>query len=194
MKRLALFLIWTAVALPPLCHAAEPRLEAGIRHVIVFPKGDSGALDLAMSRGFGVTAELFWNERLSTQFAASFVNPEAILRPADAEPVDLGTLGLDTYALSGRFHVAPASRLSGYAGAGAAFVVIGNLDDQFGDAFETTFNSELTFLGEAGLRYRLLPRVFLDLGVSYMPLTASSEAMEVNIDPMTVTAGASWRF
>ena len=195
MKRLAFLLISSAVALPTNSHAAEPRgFEAGIRHVVVFPSGDSGALDIAMSRGFGVTADVFWTERLSTQFAASFVNPEAILRPANAEPVDLGTLGLDTYSVSGRFHIAPARRLSAYAGAGAAFVIIGNLDDQFGDTFETTFDSEFTFLGEAGLRYRLVSRVFLDLGLSYMPLRAKSDLMEVNVDPLTVTAGASWRF
>jgi opacity protein-like surface antigen len=188
MKRIVLILL---LALP----AFGADVEAGIRHIVVFPIGDSGTLDIPMSRGFGATAEVFWSERLSTQFAASFANPEAILRPENAEPVDLGTLGLDIYSASVHYHFAPQSRLSAYAGAGAALVVVGNLDDQFGDDFEATFDSETTFLGDAGLRYRVLSRVILDLGVTYMPLSPRSDQIEgVNVDPLIVTAGASWRF
>ena len=206
MKPIVLILIWSAAALPPLSHAAQPpgqsgggaaalQFEAGVRHLVVFAKGDSGSLDIPMGRGFAATAEVFWSERLSTQFAASFANPEAILRPANAEPVDLGTLGLDIYSASARYHFAPQSKLSAYAGAGAAFVVVGNLDDQFGEEIDATFGSEITFLGEGGLRYKFWPGVFLELGVSYLPLSASSETFEdVNVDPVIVTGGASWRF
>src|SRR5687768_14283599 len=188
MKRLLLILL---LAFPAL--AAD--FEIGVRHLVLIPRGDSGALDFATGRGFSATAEVFWSERLSTQVAASFANPEATLRPENAEPVDLGTLGLDIYSASARYHFSPGSKLSGYAGGGAAFVVIGNLDDQFGEEIEATFDNEITLLGEAGLRYKFWPGIFLELGVAYMPLTATSETFEdVNVDPMIVTAGASWRF
>ncbi len=188
MMRLALVLL---LAFPVL--AAD--VEVGVRHVVLFPTGDSGELDIPMGRGFAPAVEVFWSERFSTQLAASFTNPEAILRPENAEPVDLGTLGLDIYSASARYHFSPQTKLSGYAGAGAALAIIGNLDDQFGDEIEATFGNELTFLGEAGLRYKLWPGVFLELGVAYMPLTATSDDFpDVNVDPMVVTAGASWRF
>jgi outer membrane protein W len=188
MKRLLLILL---LAFPVL--AAD--FEVGVRHLVVFPRGDSGALDIPMGRGFSATAEVFWSERFSTQVAASFANPEAILRPENTEPVDLGTLGLDIYSVSARYHFSPQSKLSAYAGGGAALVIIGNLDDQFGDEFEATFDNETTFLGEAGLRYKFWPGVFLELGVAYMPLSASSEEIEgVNVDPLIVTGGAMYRF
>src|SRR5687767_14709153 len=114
MMRIALILL---LAFPVF--AAD--FELGARHLVVFPKGDSGALDLPMSRGFSATAEVFWSERFSTQFAAAFANPEAILRPENAEPVDLGTLGLDIYSASARYHFSPQRKLSAYAGGGAAF-------------------------------------------------------------------------
>jgi len=175
--------------------------EVGIRHVVVFSKGDSGALDVPMSRGFAATADVFWSERFSTQLAATFVNPEAILYPANAEPVDLGTIGLDVYSLSARYHFAPRARLGAYAGGGVAYVTIGNLDDQFGDAYVAELGSEATFLVEGGVRYRLLPQLFAELGASYMPLSAKPEVTrganlpaEVTLDPFTVSAGVSWRF
>ncbi len=223
MKRLALMalLLWSAAvsaagpqASSPARAAARdaagpagedagvPQFEAGIRHVVMSPTGEAGELDVPMSRGFGATADVFWTERISTQFAATFINPEAILFPANVEPVDLGTIGLDTYSASVRYHFAPRSRLSAYAGGGAALVQIGNLDDQFGDEVEAEFDSETAFLVEGGLRYRVLPRLFLDLGVSYMPLSAETNVTRTNVtlpaelglDPVTVSGGVAWRF
>jgi hypothetical protein len=139
MKRLLFVLLFAFPAL-----AAD--FEAGIRHVVVMSMGDSGELDIPLSRGFAATGEVFWTESISTQFAASFVNPEAILFPANAEPVDLGTLGLDVYSVTARYHFAPASRFSAYAGGGGAFVIVGNLDDQFGDAVYLEYDEQTTFL------------------------------------------------
>ena len=195
MKRLVFVLLFA-------CRVFAADFEAGIRHVVVFQTGEAGDLDVPMSRGFAATADVFWTERLSTQFAATFINPEAILFPANAEPVDLGTIGLDIYSASIRWHFAPRARFSAYAGGGAALVQVGNLDDQFGDAVEAEFESETAFLIEGGLRYRLLPRLFLDLGVSYMPLSAEPDVAktnvslpsEVGLDPVTVSGGVAWRF
>lgn len=181
MKRLVLVLL---LALP----ASAADVEVGIRHVVMTATGETAGLDLPMSRGFAATAEVFWTERLSTQFAASFVNPEASF-----EDVDLGTLGLDIYSVTARWHIAPASRLSGYAGAGAALVSIGNLDDQFGDEVLVEYGNETTFMAEAGLRYRLLPRLFVELGASYLPLSADGE-IELNVDPLVIGGGVAWRF
>ena len=195
MKKLLCVLLF---ALP--LSAAD--FEIGMRHVAAFSRGDSGELDIPLSRGFAATGEVFWTESIATQFAASFVNPEAILFPVNAEPIDLGTLGLDIYSVSARYHFAPRARLSGYLGAGAAFVSIGNLDDQFGDAIYAELGSDTTVLAEAGLRYRLLDRLYAEVGVMYLPIGAEPEATrggsalpaEVNVDPLIVSAGLAWRF
>lgn len=202
MRVTALFLL--AFAAMPL---AAADLELGIRHVVAQPSGDRGDLDIGMSRGFGASAEVFWSPRFSATLAATLVNPEAILLPSNPPPdaVDLGTLGLDVYSLTARWHIAPARRLSGFAGAGGALVQIGNLDDQFGDAFEADFDSETTFVVEGGLRYRVRPSVYLELGAMYLPLDAEPRvrvATDPNVvlpstlelDHAIVSIGAAWRF
>ncbi|MGZ5432703.1 MAG: hypothetical protein ACXWH7_07205, partial [Thermoanaerobaculia bacterium] len=100
-------------------HAAD--IEVGVQHVIAIA-GDTGELDVATSRGFGAHLDVFWSDRVSTRVAAVFVNPAAILYPDNPPPgdVDLGTLGLDIYSATARFHIAPRARFSAFAGAGAA--------------------------------------------------------------------------
>jgi outer membrane protein W len=153
-----------------------------------------------------MTGELFLTRRFSTELSATFVNPEAILFPSHPPPndVDLGTLGLQTTALTARWNFRTEARLSAFAGAGAALVTIGNLDDQFGDAVDADFDSEPTFLAEAGLRFRprRAPRLSLNATLSYMPLTATpivhktnvALPRELSLDPITFGVGATWRF
>jgi outer membrane protein len=198
MKRLLLLLL---LALP--LHAAD--LELGIRHLSMSAMGDGafdgGELDIVSSRGFGANAELFWTPRISTQLAATFVNPATFINPAD---VDLGTFGIDTYSLSARYHFAPDARLSPFVGAGGALVVFGDLEDRFGDQLEMTFDRETALLVEGGVRYRLFPSVILDASMSYMPLEATPNRVRngtavalpavVKVDPFTISLGAAWRF
>jgi len=202
MRRASFFLL-LLLALP--LHAAE--IEAGGQHVIAMPSGDTGTLDIKTSRGFSAHVEVFWSDRVSTRGAATFLNPAAILFPDSPPPtdVDLGTLGLDIYSATARIHFGTHARVSAFAGGGAALVVIGNLDDQFGDAVEVELDPETTFVAEAGLRYRLFPRVVLEMGVTYMPLEAEANTLRatdpryplpstIAVDPLIVSVGAAWRF
>lgn len=198
----------TLVLLTTPLFAAD--VEVGIRHLATTFSGDratgAGELDVASTRGFAATAEVFWTPHVSTQLAATFVNPAAILFPASGTPhdLDLGTLGLDTYSLAARWHFAPQRRWSAFAGAGVALVSIGNLEDRFGDEIEMTFDSETTFLVEGGVRFRFLPQVHLDAALSYMPLEATPRFVRndttialpqtVKLNPATFSVGASWRF
>lgn len=185
MRRLLFLLLLAA----PLTAA---RIEAGAVHVLV-TAGDNGDLEIDMSRGFGAHIEVFWSDALSTRAAATFVNP-AVFTPE----VDLGTLGLDIWSAAARWHFAPRSRFSGFAGAGGALVVAGNLDDQFGDEVEAELDSEVSPLVEAGVRYRIHPRIVLELGAAYIPLELSADEPRlpaaIAVDPLIVSAGASWRF
>lgn len=185
-------------------------LELGIRHLSQWPRGDrafaGGELEVVSSRGFAATAEVFWTPRLSTQLAATFVNPAAFIFPTTPPPndLDLGTFGIDTYSLTARYHFSPDARLSPFAGAGGALVLFGDLEDRFGDDLEMTFDRETAILVEGGLRYRIAPRVILDVAVSYMPLEATPNHVRndtnvplpesVKLDPLTISAGAAWRF
>lgn len=211
MSRLLRFLVATVVLLlfPAASRAAG--VEVGIQHVIALPMGEEGfpggVIEIEQGRGFGISGEWFVSERLSLRGAATFVNPAVILFPATPPPsdVDLGTLGLDIYSASARWHLAPRSRLSYYAGAGAAYVLMGNLEDRFGDDLEINLGPESALLAEGGLRYRFRERVFFELGVTWMPLESELDVVRadrwtvplpvtIGIDPLVLSAGASWRF
>ncbi len=200
MKTLAL--LAALVALP--LHAAD--VEVGIHHVGTMMTGDGSydgyELEVELSRGFAASAEWFFSERVSTQFSATFINPVAVINPGD---VDLNTISLDTYALSARYHFAPASRFSYFAGAGVAYVSLGNLEERFDDRIEIEFDPQTTFLVEGGVRYRVHPRIALSAAMTYMPLEADSNVLRderpgvslpetISLDPLTLSAGASWRF
>lgn len=197
----AAFVLILLAAIP--LHAAD--LELGIRHVGHWPMGDGafdgGDVEIVSSRGFAATAEVFWTPRISTQLAGTFVNPAAFLHPTE---VDLGTFGMDAYSLSARYHFAPDAKWSPFAGAGAAMVIFGDLEDRFGDDLEMTFDRETTFIIEGGLRYHMFEHVIVDAAVSYMPAettrnhvrneTSLALPTTVAVDPLTVSVGAAWRF
>ena len=180
-------------------------LELGIRHLSMRPMGDGafdgGELDIVSSRGFAATAEVFWTPRISTQLAGTFVNPAAFIHNAN---LDLGTFGIDTYSLTARYHFRSDARLSAFVGAGPAVVLFGDLEDRFGDDIEMTFDRETALLAEGGVRYRIFPNVFVDVAVSYMPVEATPNHVRndttialptrVQVDPLTISAGAAWRF
>ncbi|MFL6245546.1 MAG: OmpW family outer membrane protein [Thermoanaerobaculia bacterium] len=178
---------------------AAADLELGMRHLSMSPMG--GEVDIVSSRGFAATAEVFWTPRISTQLAGTFVNPAAFIHNAN---LDLGTFGIDTYSLTARYHVRPDARWSAFAGAGPALVIFGNLEDRFGDDIEMTFDRETALLVEGGVRYRVFPSVYVDAAVSYMPVEATPNHVRnetnialpdvVKVDPLTISAGASWRF
>ncbi|HEY0156368.1 MAG TPA: OmpW family outer membrane protein [Thermoanaerobaculia bacterium] len=194
-------LLLLALALP----IAAADVDVSVSHVGTFMTGDNafpgGELDVQTSRGFAASADVFWTPRLSTRFAATFINPVAILQPAD---IDLNTVSLDIYSASARFHFTPAARLSPFAGGGAAIVSFGNLEERFADEILMELDPEAAFLVEAGVRYRFRPRIFLEVAVSYMPLEGEVDVVReregvalpsrVAFDPVTISAGAGWRF
>jgi len=179
--------------------AFAQEFEVGARHLIVSTSSDD-AIEIGESRGFAATAELFVSPRFSTELSAGFINPQATL----ADGTDLGTLGVNTTALTARWNLAPHALISLFAGAGVAYVRVGNLDDQTDERIEVDFDSEVTYVAEAGARLRLrrARRLALVGTISYMPLKPelnvrrSNVALpkELTLDPMTIGIGATWRF
>ncbi|HEY0372715.1 MAG TPA: hypothetical protein VGD79_11975 [Thermoanaerobaculia bacterium] len=175
-------------------------IEAGVEHVFAMPMGDTGELEIPTSRGFGAHLEIFWSERVSTRASAVFLNPAAILYPDNPPPndIDLGTLGLDIYSATARFHFARHRGFSGFAGGGVALVEIGNLDDQFDDEIEIEFDPQTTFVVEGGVRYRVHPHIVLEVGAAYLPLELKDAPPplqpSIGVDPLLISAGVAWHF
>lgn len=202
MRRLLLLAL---LAMP----ASAAEIEAGIRHVAAGMMGDGrfdgGDLHIPHTRGWAMTGEVFWSDRLSTHAASTFINPAVFLRPSDPgrPEIDLDTVGINTWSLTARWNF--GSRWAPFAGAGAAYALFGTLDDRFGDDLEFELENQLTFVAEAGLRYRILPSVSLDVGAAYMPLDPETRIVhsedpalrlpeEIELDPLLITGGVSWRF
>jgi hypothetical protein len=185
--------------------------EAGIRHVVSIPmasqESGAGELDIPLSRGFAVTGETYLSPRASVMASIAFLNPEAILYPASGDPsdVDLGTLGMEVYSVTGRWQFVRKGRWSAFGGAGPAFVRFGNLDDRFGEAILATVHNETTFAAEGGVRFQFRPRLAFEVSAAWLPLEGDVEVQQssdprvtlpssVALDPVIVSIGASWRF
>lgn len=202
----ALLLIVLALLASPLV-AQQRRFEAGVRYLAMIPldrpEYSDGRLELQQGMGFGVSAERFWSERISTHLSADFAQPEAFLYPASrGEEIDLVTLGINPVALTVRYHVWPGSRISPFVGGGGAIVFLGDLDDRFGEAIHADFEPVWAPSAEAGFRYRVRPRVTLDFTAAFTPVSANLTVVRTNtplparleINPLVVSAGANWRF
>ncbi len=171
--------------------------ELGGRYIATIEQKTEN-IELHTCQGFAAFGEKFWSESLSTRLEARFLQPAAFV-----SGVDLGTLGIEPLALTMRYHLAPQARFSPYAGAGVAYVRFGDLDDQFGDDVDVTFDAETAFVGEAGVRLRLHERIYFDFGVTYMPVDATPQIHrsagvvlpdKVKINPIVLGGAASWRF
>ena len=189
-------------ALAVLCFLLSSTLsaadfEVGARYLTVRP---NDAL-LRNAMGFGVDAEVFFSNRVSANLAASFVQPVAIYEPAD---VDLGTLGITPITLTGRYYFMD-KRLTPFVGAGPAWFMLGDLDDFFDDKVLADFDARLVIATEAGLRYRMRSPLSFAMVVCYIPLDADLNIRRsdnpsvtlparLEIDPLFVAVGASWRF
>lgn len=201
--RIAIALLFSLLSIAVPAAAQRVPIEAGVQHVVGFygtTDFDAGTLELPMSRGFAATAEVFFTPSVTTHFAATFVNPEAFLNtPGET---DLGTIGIVLASATARYHFRPAGRFDPYAGAGIAYASLGNIEDRFGDALEATLEAELTWTAAAGVRYRVLPRITIEAGATYVPLRPELQVRKTNaplpeslqIDAVIISVGATWRF
>ncbi|HWW61038.1 MAG TPA: OmpW family outer membrane protein [Thermoanaerobaculia bacterium] len=180
-----------------LAAPALAQTEIGARYIATSEQ-KTDSIELHTCQGFAAFGERFWSDRFSLRLEARFLQPAAFV-----SGVDLGTLGVEPVALTMRYHLAPNARFSPYAGAGVAYVRFGDLDDQFGDDVDITFDSETAFVGEAGVRLRLHERISFDFGVTYMPVDATPLVHrgagvalpdKIRINPIVLGGAASWRF
>ncbi|HVS33674.1 MAG TPA: OmpW family outer membrane protein [Thermoanaerobaculia bacterium] len=174
--------------------------DFGIRYLSTYIK-DSGKIEVPSSLGFGATAEVIWSRNLSTQLAGTFVQPAAILTSSNT---DLGTIDMDVVSLVMRYRARDGSRFSPFAGAGAAVVFLGDLDDRFGNDIEAELETQTSLVVEAGVRSRISPRLTLEAAAMYLPLepevrvrrNEGSAAIPpvITLNPIVVSIGISRRF
>ncbi|MEM9403533.1 MAG: porin family protein [Pseudomonadota bacterium] len=137
---------------------------------------------------------------------------ELMYRRNDMKDITLGGVGTSTggdfaslsLGVSALYEFQPTDnpRLKTYVGAGFAFVQEIDIDFEV-NAMETSFETDETGLQlQAGARYDLGDRLFLDLTARYLTVSGArlefpadtSRSVESDYSPLTLSLGLGWRF
>lgn len=158
--------------------------------------------------GYGVAANVFFGDRLSTEFAIVRVNSDITFRRRAAGPVVTSDSDAEIMPITAvlQFHLIPNGRIDPYVGAGAAYVLIDDVDapDELGNIdFETLdFDDDVGLALNAGVGIKLTNNLGLTLDAKYVPLESSARAhrttgdqdVTFDINPVIFSAGLSLRF
>lgn len=137
---------------------------------------------------------------------------EVMYRRNDLKDITLGGVGTSTggdfaslsFGVSALYEFQPTDnpRLKTYVGAGLAFVQEIDIDFEI-DSAETSFETDETGLQlQAGARYDLNDRLFLDMTARYLAVSGAklefpadtSRTVESDYSPLTLSLGLGWRF
>ncbi len=140
------------------------------------------------------------------------VEGEVMYRRNDMKDITLGGVGASTggdfaslsLGISALYEFQPTNnpRLKTYVGAGVAFVQEIDIDFEV-DSVENSFETDETGLQlQAGARYDLNDRLFMDLTARYLTVSGAqmefpadtSRTIEADYSPLTLSLGVGWRF
>ncbi len=140
------------------------------------------------------------------------IESEIMYRRNDMKGITLGGVGTSTggdfaslsFGLSALYEFQPTDnpRLKTYVGAGFAFVQEIDIDFEV-DSVETSFETDETGIQlQAGARYDLNDRLFMDLTARYLAVSGAqlefpadtARVVESDYSPLTVSLGLGWRF
>lgn len=156
--------------------------------------------------GYGAAANIFWTPRISTEFAIVRVENDLNFRTRtiNASPTEVEMMPI-TGVL--QFHFAPQGRIDPYIGAGAAYVLFGDVDrpaELSNIDFESIdFEDDIGLALNAGIGLKITNNFGLTFDAKYVPLESSATAVrpvgggsEVKFDmnPVIFSAGATLRF
>ena len=140
------------------------------------------------------------------------VEGEVMYRRNDMKDITLGGVGASTggdfaslsFGVSALYEFQPTDnpRLKTYVGAGFAFVQEIDIDFEI-DSAETSFETDETGLQlQAGARYDVNDRMFVDLTARYLTVSGAklefpadtSRTIKSDYSPLTLSLGLGWRF
>jgi outer membrane protein W len=157
--------------------------------------------------GYGIGANVFWGDRISTEFAIVRVNNDVSFRRR-AVGGTTGNTDAEMMPITAvlQFHLAPNGRFDPYIGAGAAYVLIDDVDTPSElnniDFEKLDFKDDVGLALNAGLGIRLTNNFGITLDAKYVPLESSAratrttgdETVKFDINPVILSAGLSLRF
>jgi outer membrane protein len=156
--------------------------------------------------GYGVSANIFFGDKISTEFAVSRVQPEARYRTRAVNVTGDGVEMMPITAVV-QYHFAPNGFIDPYVGAGAAYVLfsdvdsVGDIDDS--GVSKIDFKDDAGLAINAGLSFRFSPRFALNVDGKYIPVSSNATATligggntetKIDINPVMISAGLQFRF
>lgn len=151
--------------------------------------------------GYGASVNFFLSDRISIEIAASKTSPETTIRRRTIG----GAAGdFDIVPITGvvQFHLAPNGTFDPYIGAGAAYVLFGDVDG-VDDIQNIDVEDDVGLAVNAGLDIKIGPRWGIVLDGKYVPIESNASAIivghsdqagRVDVSPIILSAGLRLRF
>lgn len=203
MKNIALFALLTSLFLAARTDAAEFELLAW--GTWVDPTEEEGRLVFDREFGVGGGVNVYWSDRVSTEFAVKWVRPDfLVFRGSDFVLVLINTEGLNIVPVTAvaQYHFRTNAKLRPYLGAGVAYIFFGDVDrGELPDLGDIDIGDDYGFVLNAGFKWPFSDRWSLDANVKFLPGDAEATLVddepttgEAAFSPLIYSAGISFRF
>jgi outer membrane protein W len=215
MKRV--LLVIALAFLPTLAFAQVGMLDVTARAVWADPSGegdfqDSDAdFDLDTSEGYGLGVNIRFGDRISTEFAAAMIESDATLESGTVgQTFNLGQLEMIPITGTLQFHLLGGSRIDPYIGGGVAYVLFDELSsddlrDIDPDIEAIDFEDDIGYTANAGITFNILSGMGINLDAKWIKVSSATvvretsptvepEEVEIDIDPLLISAGINFRF
>jgi outer membrane protein W len=155
--------------------------------------------------GWGVGADIFWGDNVSTDFSAVEVRPSSrFVTTANGAVVSGPSLRMTPLTAIIQFHFMPKQFVDPYLGGGASYVLFDNIDGPGSlGVSKINFKKDVGFVANGGVQFNLGHNWGLIADGKYVPLRASTTAVytaggqtvaKFKINPAIFSAGLDLRF
>ena len=159
--------------------------------------------------GFGASYNRFWGPNISTELAYTAIHSDlsiGIGGPGvpDPESGEAGETEFRIWSGTLQWHLLDRGRVRPYLGAGIARIDgEGEATDETGNTVSQSFGSSTGWVANAGVNFEISPRFALALDAKYFPysleetgedLEPGDEAVELDVNPLVISAGVRIRF
>ena len=166
---------------------------------------DPADIEFEGNTGYGLSANIFFGNHLSTEFAISRVDADTNITRRHAVGSAGGNLDMMPITAVVQWHFLPNGVIDPYIGAGAAYVVFDDFEANGVSGVDSIdFEDDAGLAVNAGIGIRLGSRFGIVGDVKYVPLESNATATvtgtngtaegKVDISPIIVSAGLSLRF
>jgi outer membrane protein len=211
--RLTITAVLATVLLAPAAFAQDRFFDLNLNAVWLDPTGggsidelqDPLEIDVDSELGYGASANVFFSDRVSIEFAVSRVEPGTETRGRIAGPAPTGDLEIMPVTAVVQFHFIPNGFIDPYVGAGAAYVLYDfSPSDAITNIDEIEFEDDIGLAVNAGIGLRISRGFGLNFDAKYVPTESNATATVIgsndeveatfDVSPIILSAGISLRF